>query len=74
MYVDTVANKLYVACKSVLEMNLDGSGQRIAVKGTGELWEPTMYQGKFYFGASGWNTEGIYTATLKPNETVEAER
>ncbi len=72
--MDTAANKLYVACKSVLEMNLDGSGERIAFDGPSDLWEPTIYDGKFYFGGSGWKEEGIYTATLNLNKSVTASR
>ena len=75
--VDTNANKLYVACKSVLELNLDGSGERIAfdtIKSSIDLGEPTIYQGKFYFAASGYGETGIYTATLDPNKTVTVSR
>jgi hypothetical protein len=75
LYVDTVANKLYVSCRSVLELNLDGSGERIAFGGDSiGLWEPTIYQGKFYFGVSDFGNSGIYTATLNPNKTVIPNR
>ena len=78
MYVDTVGNKLYVACKSVLEMNFDGSAERIAFdfRPTFEPHEPKIYKGKFYFGTDTlYRANAIYTATLNPNKTVtEASR
>lgn len=78
MYVDTVGNKLYIASKSVLEMNFDGSAQRIAFDIVPSFvpHEPIIYNRKFYFGTDSlYGRKGIFTATLNPNETVtEASR
>ena len=71
--MDTVGNKLYIACKSLLEMNFDGSDERIAFvfdSSIGGPCEPIIYNGKFYFGANNYYGTGIYTATLNPNKTV----
>lgn len=61
LYVDTVASKLYIACKSLLEMNFDGSDERIAFDfdSSIEPCEPIIYNGKFYFGANNYYGKGI---------------